>query len=149
MSVVDLSLVTSSVIGLLRDQLAQPVGDSMASVSEEVGDRLDPDVGFVVVNHVVGAGPDGGGYIGAEGAHQWLRYQVSCSGSTRDQAEVIGSLAASVLTAKATDTPYGYIHDLVVPGHTVLNRKFVNWIPSERLGTAQSGCLVALYVGIT
>lgn len=122
MSEVDSSLVSAAVLTLLRAEMPCPVGSGVVPSPPEGEQKLDLDVGYIVVYLIpAGAFYGGNGYFGQHNSVETLRYQLTSSGSQMDHADLLANYAASVITARDDGTKQ-FLFDLTIAGHSVMNR---------------------------
>jgi hypothetical protein len=154
MSRVDVGLVTSAVVALLRATVPAEVeiGDGRAPVpGPDDTRRTGPTTtgtrrGYGIVYQVAGGAALGQGYLGEDTAIRAVRFQLVGCGVSRAQAQSVADLMTAVLCDR-DDTTRAFVHDLTVAGHAVLDRTEVGDVPQDdEHGIVQMGYLVDVSV---
>lgn len=134
MSGVDEDLVASAVIALLRAEMPTGVlvGDGAApyvDTATEPVETVDPATGesmpYLVVWVIAPAQFLTPGYAGQDGS-ETVRFQLTGVGAQRDAAHGCAVVATGILVDRL-DGPddRSFVHDLVVAGHSVIDRRKV------------------------
>lgn len=149
MASVDGGLVVAHVVAMLRGVMSCPVGHGQLPTAEDDYEasleRFDP--GALIVEQFPGGDTSmTPGYRDQPNAMIVVVVKLTGVGSQADQAEAIAMLASKALTDKGETEP-GFVHPLVVPGHTVHRRVWAGVTPTDTAGASfNSGVLCRLTV---
>lgn len=149
---VDVGLVTSAVVALLRANVPAEVeiGDGRAPVpGADDRRRTGPTTtgtrrGYGIVYQIPGGVPLGDGYMGEPTAIRAVRFQLMGCGVSREQAQAVADLMVGIVCDRASGV---FVHTLTVAGHSVFDRQEVGDVPQDdEHGIVQMGYLVDVAV---
>lgn len=153
MTSVDQSLVTDAVLGVLRAEFEPGIliGDGeLPDLAEQPTTRDQYAQGAYAVLSSIPTGhrDEGGGWSG-DGGMLWIRYQIYVVAGYRDQAERIANAMASRIADRADGQGAGFLVDIPVAGHAIIDRRRAGMIPLDSTGPAvRSGQLVDIRVQV-